>query len=162
VLPFARRMLVERRRWLTADEFNETLSLCQSLPGPNIVNLSIATGQRFAGARGAVAAVSGLVLAPMALVIVLGALYGRFGGVERLQDAVTGLGAAASGLVVATAAKMAEPLLRRRPFSAGPFIVAAFAGVGLMRWPLPWVLLTLAPASVAVVWNLRARERAAA
>ena len=162
VLPFARRMLVERRRWLTADEFNETLSLCQSLPGPNIVNLSIATGQRFAGARGAVAAVSGLVLAPMVLVIVLGALYGRFGGVERLQDAVTGLGAAASGLVVATAAKMAEPLLRRRPFSAGPFIVAAFAGVGLMRWPLPWVLLTLAPVSVAVVWNLRARERAAA
>jgi chromate transporter len=157
VLPFARRMLVERRGWLSADEFNETLSLCQSLPGPNIVNLSIATGQRFAGARGAVAAVSGLVLAPMIIVIILGALYGRFGGVERLQGAVTGLGAAAAGLVVATAAKMAEPLLRRRPLSAGPFILLAFGGVGLMHWPLPWVLLGLAPISIAIVWRLRAK-----
>lgn len=155
VLPFARRMLVERRGWLTPDEFNETLSLCQSLPGPNIVNLSIATGQRFGGARGAVAAVSGLVLAPMLIVIVLGALYSRFGGVEQLQGAVTGLGAAAAGLVVATAAKMAEPLLRSRLLSAGPFIVLAFVGVGVMRWPLPWVLLALAPISVAVVWRRR-------
>lgn len=155
VLPFARRMLVERRGWLTPDEFNETLSLCQSLPGPNIVNLSIATGQRFAGARGSVAAVSGLVLAPMAIVIVLGALYSRFGDLTRLQGAVTGLGAAAAGLVVATAAKMAEPLLRSRLLSAGPFILLAFAGVGVMRWPLPWVLLALAPVSVAVVWRLR-------
>ena len=157
VLPFARRMLVERRGWLSADEFNETLSLCQSLPGPNIVNLSIATGQRFAGARGSVAAVSGLVLAPMMIVIALGALYGRFGGVERLQGAVTGLGAAAAGLAAAPAAKMADPLLRRRPWSAGPFILLAFAGVGLMHWPLPWVLLGLAPISIAIGWRLRAK-----
>ncbi len=155
VLPFARRMLVERKGWLTPDEFNETLSLCQSLPGPNIVNLSIVTGSRFAGPGGAIAAVGGLVLAPMAIVIVLGALYSRFGGIERLQGAVTGLGAAAAGLVVATAAKMAEPLLKRRPLSAGPFILLAFAAVGVMRLPLPWVLLILAPISIAVVWRLR-------
>lgn len=152
-------MLVERRGWLSAEEFNETLSLCQSLPGPNIVNLSIATGQRFAGAKGAVAAVSGLVVAPTAIVIVMGALYSRFGGVERLQGAVTALGAAAAGLVVATAAKMAEPLIRKRPLSASPFILLAFVAVGVMRLPLPWVLLTLGPISIAIVWRLAARNR---
>lgn len=161
VLPFARRMLVERRGWLTADDFNETLSLCQSLPGPNIVNLSIATGSRFAGAKGAIAAVSGLVLAPMCLVIAMGALYSRFGGVERIEGAVTALGAAASGLVVATAAKMAEPLVRKRPISATPFILLAFGAVGVMRFPLPWVLLTLGPISIAIVWRLSAKARRA-
>ena len=153
VLPWARRMLVERRGWLTDDDFNETLSLCQSLPGPNIVNMSIVIGSRFAGAKGAAAAFSGLVLTPVAIVIVLGMLYGRFGGVEQLRGAITGIGSAAAGLVVATAAKMAEPLLRRRPLLATPFIVLAFVGVGLLHYPLPWVLLGLAPISVALVWR---------
>lgn len=52
VLPFARRELVEKQAWLTAEGFNETLALCQSLPGPNIINMSIAVGSRFAGAGG--------------------------------------------------------------------------------------------------------------
>lgn len=155
VLPFARRMLVERRGWLSPDDFNETLSLCQSLPGPNIVNVSIVVGARFAGPGGAAAALAGLVLAPMSLVIAMGALYTRFGDLAQLRGAVTGLAAAASGLVVATAAKMAEPLLRRRPVSAGAFILAAFVAVGPLRWPLPWVLAALAPLSVGVAWRLR-------
>lgn len=153
VLPWARRMLVEKKAWLTDEEFTETLSLCQSLPGPNIVNVSIVVGSRFAGAKGAVSALSGLVLAPVVIVITLGALYGRFGSIPRLQDAIGGVGAAAAGLVVATAAKLAEPLLRRRPLLAAPFIALAFVGVGVLRFPLPWVLLSLAPISVALVWR---------
>ncbi|HZZ34340.1 MAG TPA: chromate transporter, partial [Caulobacteraceae bacterium] len=153
VLPWARRMLVEKKGWLTDEAFTETLSLCQSLPGPNIVNVSIVVGSRFAGAKGAVAALSGLVAAPMLIVIVLAALYDRFGGVERLQGAIVGIAAAAAGLVVATAAKLAEPLLKRRPLRATPFIALAFVGVGILRFPLPWVLLALAPLSVAAVWR---------
>jgi chromate transporter len=153
VLPWARRMLVEKKGWLTDEAFTETLSLCQSLPGPNIVNVSIVVGSRFAGAKGAIAALSGLVAAPMVIVIVLAALYDRFGGVERLQGAIVGIAAAAAGLVVATAAKLAEPLLRRRPLLAAPFIALAFVGVGVLRFPLPWVLLALAPLSVAAVWR---------
>ena len=40
VLPWARRMLVEQRKWLTAQEFTDLLALCQFLPGPNVVNLA--------------------------------------------------------------------------------------------------------------------------
>src|SRR4029077_11518110 len=78
VLPLARHMLVERQRWLTAAEFNELLSLCQFLPGGNIVNLSVATGLHFRGIPGAVAAIFGLIAAPTAIVLALGVVYTRY------------------------------------------------------------------------------------
>jgi chromate transporter len=158
-LPFARRTLVERKRWLTPEDFTETLSLCQTLPGPNIVNMSIVVGARAHGWRGSVAASVGLVGAPVIIVITLGVLYSRFGRLETVRHALLGLGAAASGLIVATAARMAVPLLSTRPWLAAPFILTAFAAVALLRFPLPYVLLALAPLSIAAAWFWR-RHRA--
>jgi chromate transporter len=154
-LPFARRTLVERRGWLTPDDFTETLSLCQSLPGPNVVNMSIVVGARACGWRGSLAAFAGLVGTPVLIVITLGALYSRFGGLTEVRHALVGLGAAASGLVVATAARMAEPLLKSRPWVAAPFIATAFLAVAIVRIPLPWVLVVLAPVSIgaAAMWR---------
>jgi chromate transporter len=152
VLPFARRMLVDQRGWMTGEDFTETLSLCQSLPGPNVVNMSIVVGSRACGWRGSLAAFSGLVGAPVLIVIALGMLYSRFGGLAEGKRALLGLGAAASGLVVATAARMAEPLLKSRPIVAAPFIAAAFVAVAIVGVPLPYVLLALAPVSIGVAW----------
>jgi chromate transporter len=89
------------------------------------------------------------------MVITLGALYSRFGGLDQVRHALVGLGAAAAGLVVATAARMAEPLLRSRPWVASPFIAAGFLAVAILKWPLPWVLLALAPVSIgaAAAWR---------
>ena len=157
-LPFARRVLVDRRGWLTPEDFTETLSLCQTLPGPNIVNMSIVVGGRARGWRGSIAAFSGLVGAPMLVVIGLGALYSRFGSLPDVRAALLGLGAAASGLVLATAARMAEPLLKNRPWVAAPFIAAAFATVALLKAPLPLVLIALAPLSIAAAWWWRRRR----
>src|SRR5271154_3897022 len=75
VLPWARRMIVERRRWLTEAEFLDLLALCQFLPGPNICNLSIAVGARFHGVKGSAASLLGMILLPFVIVIALGALY---------------------------------------------------------------------------------------
>jgi chromate transporter len=161
VLPFARRMLVEQRGWMTAEDFTETLSLCQTLPGPNVVNMSIVVGSRACGWRGSLAAFAGLVGAPVLIVIALGALYSRFGGIDAARHALLGLGAAASGLVAATAVRMAEPLLRSRPIVAAPFIVTAFVSVAIVRLPLPYVLLALGPISIGVAWWLRLRLRRA-
>lgn len=153
VLPFARRMLVERRGWLSEAQFNETLALCQTLPGPNIVNVSVVVGSRFAGAAGALAAVTGLMAAPVAVVLVLASLYARFGTVGRAPELIAGLRAGASGLVAATAAKMAWPLIRKRPATAAPFIAVAFVAVGLLKLPLVGVLLVLAPFSLILAWR---------
>src|ERR1700675_2672250 len=77
VLVWARRGIVEQHRWMTAEEFNETFALCHFLPGPNIVNLSMVFGARFRGLAGGIAAFAGLLLPPMALMPILGALYAR-------------------------------------------------------------------------------------
>jgi len=156
VLPFARRTLVERRGWMTAEEFNETLSLCQTLPGPNIVNVSVVVGARSGGWTGSLAAVSGLMGAPVVIVLALAALYDRFGALPAARGAIAGLGAAAAGLVAATAARMAEPLLKPGHLvAAAPVMLAAFAAVGLMRAPLPYAMLLLAPLSIAMARRLR-------
>jgi len=114
VLPFARRLMVEKWGWLTAEEFNDLFSLCQFMPGANIVNMSFAFGARHQGVSGAAAAVAGLLAAPMAIVLVLGALYGRFGGIPVVQHGLAGLAAAACGLVAATAVKIAWPVVRSK------------------------------------------------
>ena len=153
VLPFARRALVDRHGWLTQEDFTETLALCQSLPGPNVVNLSIVVGARACGWRGALAALFGLIGAPFLILLALGVLYGRFGGVPLVQRGIEGIAAAAAGLVVATAARMAEPLVRNRWLVAAPVMALSFAGVGLMRFPLIAVIAVIAPISVTLAWR---------
>jgi chromate transporter len=150
VLPWARFVLVERRRWLTGDEFTEMLSLCQVLPGPNIVNMSVAIGARFHGAPGALAAITGLTMLPIAIVLALALLYADFKDVPAVTRALDGMAAAAAGLVIAMAIKMAGPVLRRRPWSAAPVVVAAFLAIGLARLPLLPVVLVLAPVAIVL------------
>lgn len=149
VLPWARRMVVEQRRWLTGPEFTDLLALCQFLPGPNVVNLSVALGTRFRGVPGALAALAGLLAAPIAAVLALGGFYAGFGQVPAVRGAFEGLSAAASGLVVATACRIAWPL-RANP--AAVLVAAlAFAAVALLRLPLLPTMLVLAPLGVLLL-----------
>ena len=67
VLVWARRIIVEQHRWMTAEEFNETFALCHFLPGPNIVNLSVVFGSRIRGIAGGIAAFAGLIGPPVVI-----------------------------------------------------------------------------------------------
>jgi chromate transporter len=155
VLAWSRRMLVEERKWMTAEEFNDAYALCQFLPGPNVVNLSVVFGRRIRGLLGAVVASAGLLGPPFVIVSVIGFVYARFGEIAALQRMLIGVAAAAVGLVLGTCAKMALPLLRDR-FGIAPLIVlATFASVGILRWPLPWALAVLVPLSIAIAWVRR-------
>lgn len=148
VLPWARWLLVERRQWLSADEFNDLLALCSFLPGPNIVNLSIAFGGRHHGVLGSAAAFFGLMGAPFCIALGLAMLYARFGGSPLLSRVCDAVAAAAAGMFLALAAKTAAPLFKRRSLVGYFFAALAFVGVGVLRLPLPWVMLTLAPLSI--------------
>ena len=154
-LPWARRMIVEQKRWMTADEFNEAFALSQFLPGPNIVNFSVVFGSRFGGAPGAAVALAGLMGPPLLIVLALAFLYARFGDLEMLSRILAGITAAATGLLIAVVAKMAAPLFRKGLDWAPLIATAAFVGVAIMRWPLPWVFATLTPISVALAWIKR-------
>src|SRR5882762_8084472 len=71
VLAWSRRMMVEERKWMTAEELNDLYALCNFLPGPNIVNFSVVFGRRFGGIPGAVMALLGLLGPPFLIVIAI-------------------------------------------------------------------------------------------
>lgn len=153
VMPFAYRAIVEKRRWLDDRDFASCLAVSQMLPGPTVCNLAVMVGWRFDGLAGAVAAFAGVLLGPFALIIAIGLLYARFAALPVVQHALAGMSAVAAGLIVAMAVKMASSLVRaersrRRLALAIGFAVLAFAGVGLMRWPLIAVAAVLAPLAI--------------
>jgi chromate transporter len=152
VLPWARRMLVEQRKWLTAEEFTEVLSLGQFLPGGNIVNVAVVVGQRFRGPPGSLAAAAGLLIAPTAIVILFGSLYLAYGQSAPVHHALSGVTAAAAGLILSMAAKMAMPLFRRGSGVRLGFAALTFAAVGLLGFALPLVLIVVAPCAIAISW----------
>ncbi|WFU31985.1 chromate transporter [Bradyrhizobium brasilense] len=152
VLPLARHMMVEKRGWLTGAEFTGLLGLCQFLPGGNIINMSVAVGLKFRGIPGAFAAILGLIAVPTAVVIGLGVIYGRFADDPVVRHLFGGLAAAAAGLLISTAIKIAWPLRRD---VLGLFIGAlCVLAIAVFRLPLLPTLLTLAPLSIV----LRSRQ----
>jgi chromate transporter len=154
VLPIAQRELVERRRWLTHDQFVEMLAISQVLPGPNVVNLALMFGDRAFGLRGALAALAGMLLVPMAIVLAVTALYTRFDQYPMVVGALRGMGAVAAGLVLSTGLKLLGTLRRN---VLGPTIGLAVGGItvlaiAVLQWPLVWVLGGLGPLAIALVW----------
>lgn len=154
-LPWARRMIVEQKCWMTTQEFNETFALSQFLPGPNLVNFSVVFGSRFGGVTGAAVAFGGLMGPPLVIVTMLAVLYANYGDLEVLSRILAGIATTAAGLLIAVVAKMAAPLFTKR-WNSGPLIaILAFLGVAIMHWPLPWVFAGLAPVSIAFAWFKR-------
>jgi chromate transporter len=160
VLVFARRAIVDQHRWMTADEFNETFALCHFLPGPNIVNLSVVFGSRFRGILGGVAAFAGLVGPPVVVVTALAALYARFGEVEALRRILSGVSCAAVGLLLSVVFRMMMPLIRKRDLAGLVVLAAVFVAIGVLRLPLPAVLLVAIPLSIAITLAMRRRPAA--
>src|SRR5258708_35436046 len=115
VLAWSRRIMVDERRWLTPEQFNETYALCSFLPGPNIVNFSVIFGSRIRGPLGGLIALVGLVGPPIVLITIIRALYADHGDIPALRRMLVAIAAAARGLVLATAAKKARPLFRHGP-----------------------------------------------
>jgi chromate transporter len=157
VLAFARRGIVDQHRWMTADEFNETYALCHFLPGPNIVNFTMAFGSRFRGIPGGIAAFTGLLGPPVVIMTILAALYARFGEIDALRRILAGVSCAAVGLLISTVFRMMTPLIKRRDLVALAVMAAVFIAIGLVRLPLPAVLLVAIPLSIAITFAMRRR-----
>ncbi len=139
VMPWAHRVMVDERRWVTEEDFAETIGLCQFLPGPNIGNASIVYGKRWFGLSGALAAFLGLFALPFVWVLALFALYADFAATNAtLRAVVTGVGAAGAGLFIGTAVKLGRVLVRRP--AALALITGCFLAAGIGRVSLFVVL----------------------
>ncbi|MGC8703769.1 MAG: chromate transporter [Thiomonas sp.] len=155
VLPFAQRILVEDKRWLRTEQFVEMLSLGQVLPGPNLINLALMVGQHFFGWRGAVVALAGMLAAPLVLIFIVAVAYASYAHTPLVAHALQGMSAVVAGLVIAMAIKLFPAVQHHWP--SWGWVALSFAGVGLLRLNLLWVLLALGPLAVALAW-LRIRR----
>ena len=145
-------MMVEERKWLTPEQFNETYALCAFLPGGNIINFSVIFGLRIRGAPGSLVAVAGLMGPPVLLVMFVGAIYAHYDDLPALRHMLTGVASAAAGLMMATVAKMARPLFHDRAVIRPVIALATFIAIGVVHWPLPLVLAVIVPVSIGVAW----------
>ncbi len=155
VLAVVQRELVEKRRWMTNEEFVEDWAVAQILPGPNVVNLSIMIGDRHFGWRGALVAIAGMLALPLLVVLALAVAYTSFSSLPAVAGALRGMGAVAAGLVAGVGCKLAAPLVRHPlgPWMCGAIALAAFAGMALLRVPLAWNLLVVGGAACVLTWR---------
>lgn len=156
VLAVAQRELCERRKWLSHDEFVELLSVAQVLPGPNICNMAVMIGDRFAGTRGALSALAGMMLLPLILVLALTAVYAHFADLPAVAGALKGMTAVSAGLIIGTGLKLA-PSLRNNPLGLSLclwLVVGTFVLVAILRWPLLWVMPGMGLPACYLVWFL--------
>jgi chromate transporter len=155
VLAVVQRELVEKKKWLTLEEFVEDWSVAQILPGPNVINLAIMIGGKYFGWRGALSALVGLLLVPTVLVLFIASAIAGVADSQAMQGALRGMGAVSAGLIMATGIKML-PALKTNPmgfFACSLLAVGTFLAVAIFRLPLAWVLLTLGP--IASLWAWR-------
>lgn len=155
VLAVVQQELVERKRWLTREEFVEDWAVAQIMPGPNVINLGIIFGQRHFGMKGAVVALAGLLCLPLLVVLTLAFAYSLYAGLPQVAGALRGMGAVAAGLVTATGLKLLTTL-GRNPMGrtvCAALAVATFVAVALLRLPLLWVLLVLGGLGFALTWR---------
>ncbi len=154
---WARRIAVEKRRWISEQEFADIVSLCQFMPGPNIVGIAVCIGARTRGAIGTVAAICGFLVIPWAIGLSLGVLYLKYAHLTVLRNILGGVAATAAGLLIATGIRLLMPYRRRPP--ALLFAAFAFALMAFSKLPLLVVLFSLAPLSIAVAGIEAARAR---
>jgi chromate transporter len=155
VLAIVQREVVEKKRWLTPEEFLEDWAVAQVLPGPNVINLAVMIGDRYFGLRGAAAALAGMLTVPLFVILALAVLYAHFAGNPQVAGALRGMGAVAAGLIAATGIKLI-PQLRRHPLGFGlslALVAVVFAAIALVRIPLGWVLITVGAVACGATWR---------
>jgi chromate transporter len=151
VLPWARRVFVDERKWLTDRAFAELIGMCQVLPGPNVVNLAVIVGARAQGPAGSLIALCGILFVPVLIVLVIATFYAGVASRAWAHDALAAASAAGAGLILGTAVRL---LRQTRPPVRGLVLGAsAFVTVGVLRWPLLWVLPVLAMLAVLLEWR---------
>jgi chromate transporter len=154
---WARRIAVETRRWISDREFADIVSLCQFMPGPNIVGIAVCVGARMRGGAGAIAALCGFLILPWAVGFSLGVFFLEYAHLTILRNVLGGIAAAAAGLLIAAGIRLLMPYRRR--MAALFFAALAFALITFGRLPLLVVLFSLVPLSIAVAGIEHARAR---
>jgi len=146
ILAYERILLVEKRKWLSADEFMAYLAISQTMPGLNSVNMAVLSGDHLRGALGALIATIGLILPGSLFVLGMGVLYASTSDHPLANLILIGIAAAASGLLAAITYRIGEDNWRH--LKSLLIIVATFILMSIAKLSLPIVLLIMAPIAI--------------
>ena len=155
VLAVVQRELVDKKRWLTDQEFVEDWAVAQILPGPNVVNLSLMIGDRYFGLRGAMVALAGMLFFPLLIVLLIAIVFAGISDLQSVQGALRGMGAVAAGLITATGIKLARTWKQNvmtTPVCIG-IAAATFFAVAFLHIRLLWVITSIG--GLACLWAYR-------
>jgi len=147
---WSRKIVVERKQWMGEEQFLSAMTMCRIMPGANQINLAVFVGAGLRGPAGGAAAVLGLCLIPVTLMLTLGFVYFTFKEVPAVAGALHGASAAAVAMTLTMVVKSGRKCL------TGPVPIAlfgcAFALNGVLRWPLLVTLALLAPPALIWAW----------
>ena len=135
-------VVVDKRKWLTAEEYTMTFGLAQILPGASPINTSIMIADRFQGLVGIVCAICGLLCVPLISLIMLALIYDQFADVPEVRYGTIASVAAAAGLSFGMALKASFRVLRSAP--AVILAIVSFGAIGIFR-------ITMIPAMIALM-----------
>ena len=155
VLAVVQRELVEKKRWMTNDEFVEDWAVAQIMPGPNVGNPSIMIGERYFGWRGAVAALAGMLTFPLILVLAVAVVYAQFASQPAVAGALRGMGAVAAGLIAGMGLKLSSTL-RKHPLGLAVcvgLVALTVVAMAVLRWPLFWTLPSVGLLACVLTWR---------
>jgi chromate transporter len=145
VLAFIERELVEKKKWMTREEFVEEWAIARTMPGPPALNLCIMVGAKHFGWRGALVSLAGMFMFPTMLILTLAIAYAHFGNQPQIVDALRGMGAVAAGMIGATGLKLLSAL-KTNPLGVKvctALVILSFVGIAILQWRLLYVLIVL-------------------
>jgi len=156
------RILVDQKKWLTPQGFLEDWSVAQTLPGPHVVNLTLMLGDRYFGARGALCAITGLMLAPCTLVLCFAALYQGLYELPAVRSMLHAMGCVVSGMIMGNALRLLQGL-KGNPMGLPvcyALLSVGFVVVAVWRIPLALAWLMVGVPSSVWAWRCMVRPKA--
>ena len=155
VVAIVQRELVDKKHWMTREEFVEEWAVAQVMPGPNVVNLAMIIGNRFFGLPGALSALAGMLCFPLILLLLVVLLYAQVAQHTGVAGALRGMSAVAAGMIIAAGLRML-PVLKTHPLGilfAASIACLSFIAIAIFRIPLAYVLLPLGMLSMGLVYR---------
>ena len=147
---WSQRIVVEQRRWMSNESFITGLTVARLFPGPNQINMAVYIGAQFQRLAGAISAVSGILLVPFSLLMLIGVIYFQFHAIPAVDRVLTGVVAAAAGMALSMGFKILN-VYWRDPLA---LLLAAvtFVALEVFHVHLIAVVLSIGPVAMLLYW----------
>lgn len=156
LIPWIQREIVTKRGWMELQDFFPGVALSQVLPGVNSTNLAVFIGTKLRGIAGAAVALAGMLSGPFIVMLVAVSFYHQILDVKPIQIAMSGIAAAAIGMIMRTGVMAVQASLTN--VLSISIMLVTFLAIGILRLPLLWTVAIITPLSIAICWPRGERQ----